>query len=119
MKDVKFEYNYLGIDEKGFNFTVSINGQSFPYFMGIGHKPKSPSKRTFPVPEINGVVYCLLGDMDCASESFEDFCDNLGYDTDSRSALETYLACQEYGNKLRKALSSEQIEEFRVILEDY
>lgn len=35
-------------------------------------------------------------------ETFEDFCDNFGYDTDSRKALENYLAVQdEYKNVIR------------------
>ena len=35
-------------------------------------------------------------------ETFEDFCDNFGYDIDSRSALKIYLAVQdEYNNVIR------------------
>lgn len=50
------------------------------------------------------VIAILLLDASCARGTFEDFCDECGYDTDSRKALETYLACQENGSKLRKLL---------------
>lgn len=54
-------------------------------------------------PKAINVLYCLALDASAAADTFEDFCDNFGYDTDSRSALEMYLACQEIGGKLRRA----------------
>lgn len=53
------------------------------------------------------VIYSLIMDAQCSSESFEDFCFNCGYDTDSRKALDTYLACQESGRTVRKLLGKE------------
>ncbi len=52
------------------------------------------------IPRFRDVVYSLAIDASCARDSFEDFCGNMGYDTDSRKALDTYLACQESGKKL-------------------
>lgn len=37
-------YRGFNSDQNQFNFTVTINGQSFPYFMGIGHA-KQPTTR--------------------------------------------------------------------------
>lgn len=48
-------------------------------------------------------------------EDFKDFCDNLGYDTDSRSALKTYKAVQKEYNNVCKLWSDEEIEQLREI----
>lgn len=50
--------------------------------------------------ELFGALECFLSDAICAVNSFEDFCSNCGYDTDSRSAERVYNACQK---SLRKA----------------
>jgi hypothetical protein len=53
-------------------------------------------KLTEPVqPELADVLYCLLSDASGSDEMFDDWCSNLGYNTDSRKALDTYLKCQE------------------------
>lgn len=52
-------------------------------------------------PTLADILYYLQSDAAIASESFDDFCSNCGYDTDSRKALETYLACQKSGTDLR------------------
>lgn len=121
---------------------------SFDYSCGIGHRinklplksdenhtfrlaskmcndkslrQKNPSwqdRQWLVIPSAASVLYCLLLDAQCGSETFEDFCSNCGYDTDSRKALETYLACQETNTKLR-FFSGELRSQFEEILEDY
>lgn len=56
------------------------------------HKPKAP--------DAYSVLACLSGDINCA-ECFEDFCADFGYDTDSRRALDSFLACSSFAAKLR------------------
>lgn len=53
-------------------------------------------------PKIDDVLYSLITDADLSIESFQDFCDNLGYDTDSIKALNIYNSCVENGKKLKK-----------------
>ncbi|AGZ17695.1 hypothetical protein X824_gp128 [Escherichia phage 4MG] len=65
------------------------------------------------------VLYCLLADADCGSETHADFCANMGYDEDSRKGLEIYLACQKTGEELRKIFTGEELEALREMLEDY
>ena len=101
----------------------NLNGQVIEYFTGLGHatesknlvgtKPKTLTKKTIKdgttyihVPKLKDVLYSLATDYSCAQDTFEDFCANMDYDTDSRKALETYLKCQESGHKLRKILKS-------------
>lgn len=78
---------------------VNINGQKFDYYTGIGHRKEGRPQK----PELDAVLYALVWDASASEESFDDWCAGLGYDTDSRKALETYLQCQETVTKLRKA----------------
>lgn len=58
------------------------------------------------VPRVKDILWSLYIDASGAQESFDDWCSNYGYDTDSRRALDIYLACQESGHKLRKIMKS-------------
>lgn len=104
--------------------TVSRNGESYSsdYRTGIGHAKPMPdsyatrsgftvqqaltewynSPRNWNVPTSADIVYSLMSDAQFGSETFEDFCSNCGYDTDSRKAFETYLACQGALNGMRR-----------------
>lgn len=70
-------------------------------------------------PTQASVLYCLLSDAECGNDTFDGFCSNMGYDTDSRKALETYLACQETNTKLNKFFSRETINTLQELLQDY
>lgn len=50
---------------------------------------------------IDDVLYSLIMDSQAGSESFDDFCDNYGYDNDSINANDIYRACQKNGKKVR------------------
>ena len=82
-------------------------GKKIPY--GIRGRNKAIleefSKAT--KPEVADVLYCFLSDALCGQDTFEDFCCNYGYDTDSRKALEIYLACQKTEQDLRKLLGND------------
>ena len=58
-------------------------------------------------PEVADVLYCLLSDALCGQDTFEDFCNSLGYSPDSREALKIYLACQKTEQDLRKLLGND------------
>lgn len=45
-------------------------------------------------PPLSEVLSCLYMDASSASESFAEWCSNMGADTDSRKALDSYLQCQ-------------------------
>lgn len=96
---------------------------SVPYYIGTGHrKPqrKSWDKTPRPVaPTAASVLHGLLLDASAGDDSFADWCDNYGYDTDSRKALETYLACQETAQKLAQLFTAEQRATLSTMLEDY
>lgn len=76
-----------------------------------GFRPVAPSAAS--------VFYSLLRDGEAINESFSDWCDNYGYDTDSRKALSTYEACCESGRKLCKVFNHEQRQQLVDLLQDY
>ncbi len=113
-----------------------IKGQSFEYFTGTGLREKVRGfaaakypgathvrghwEASYPVkPPIAGLLYSLILDGSACDESFASWCDNFGYETDSRKALATYEACQHGFDKLRKVFTGAQIERIRELLEDY
>ena len=121
MKTITFNGQIKKDNWECYAWEFNINGQVFEYFTGLGHsikqkswnRPKTSKKivnvgnYTWAiVPKIKDILYALALDYSFAQDTFEDFCSNLGYDTDSRKALETYLKCQESGHKLRKILKS-------------
>lgn len=67
------------------------------YFsMGYGHNGR--------MPELADVLDCLVSDASSVrnSRGFEDWCADLGYDTDSRKAEKTYKTCERQADKLER-----------------
>ncbi|MAX51523.1 MAG: hypothetical protein CMH22_06045 [Methylophaga sp.] len=60
---------------------------------------------------IDNVLYSLVMDAQAGQEMFEDFCDNFGYDSDSRKAFDIYQACQKNAVKVRQFLNIEEASE--------
>lgn len=128
---MQYSTKLLGIqtvdDWKHFAWEVTINGISFEYKTGMGHvKNKRASNRTIPdselipaEPELDMVLENLFMDSQASEISFDDWCNNFDYDTDSRKALEMYLGCQENDKKLKQALKDEYYEEKRRIENKY
>jgi hypothetical protein len=56
-------------------------------------------------PTLESVLNCLISDSFCG-ENFQDFCDNLGYDNDSRKAEKTFQATLKQTSKLKKLLDN-------------
>jgi len=56
-------------------------------------------------PDCVDVLNSLKMDMPTCDQSFEEWCFDLGMDTDSRKALATYLVCQKSARDLRNWIS--------------
>ena len=84
----------------GWRVTLTYKGRrmSVDYWMGSAIKGK---------PTSEAVLECLLSDACSGEESFEDFCANCGYDTDSRKAERIYRACQKNLKNVRRLLGDE------------
>ena len=84
-----------GTPRKDWRVGVTMNGRTeyFDYHTGEGCNG---------APAPTDVIICLAGDARDGGELFADFCGNLGYEADSRRALDTYLACQRTAVQLRR-----------------
>lgn len=108
-------------------WTIELNGVPIEYKTGLGnrkapkihpwHTTTPPAKPVPPNPD--NVLHSLIMDWQCSQDTYETFCGDLGYDTDSRRALATYLACQEAGPKLRAMRLGKSLQELAGIYQDF
>ena len=70
-------------------------------------------------PTSASVLHSLVLDASALDQNFDDWADDLGYDSDSLNALNIYKACCDNGKKLRKIFTNEQIETLQELLQDY
>jgi hypothetical protein len=75
--------------------------------------------KPLPPPDLTDVLYGLTIDGDAADYTFEDWCSNYDYDTDSRKAEETYNVCREHGRKLQRMLGAASLAKLRDLFQDY
>lgn len=76
--------------------------RSWEYSMGSGHKGE---------PSMSGVLESLQCDASGRTgQSFEDWCSEYGYDTDSKRAEAMYNACGQTAFKLRSLLGRDAYE---------
>lgn len=72
-----------------------------------------------PLPDFADVLYGLLMDSEAYdSDTFEEWADNYGYDTDSRKAEKIYDACREIARDLRCVLGQKLIDEARELTKE-
>lgn len=92
------------------------------YFTGLGHRKQFKQKWGQPKPSLPlaaDVLYSLILDSNAINTSFDYWCADYGYDSDSISAFNTYQACCEIAKELRQVFNHAQIETLRGMLEDY
>ena len=65
------------------------------------------------------VMYSLLLDADCARMSFEEFCREFGYNSDSISDLNIWKSCNKSHKNLVRMFTSEEIATMNELLADY
>lgn len=84
----------------GLRGTPIVAATMTTYFsMGYGHNGKEP--------KADEVLDCLASDASGADEGFGEFCDNFGYDQDSRKAEKIYKACRHNSERLKKFLGDD------------
>lgn len=97
---VKTDWNKLDDwQKKAHPYTVTLKydrrQMTIPFFMG-------PALTNEPTEE--DVIPCLISDYYAADYAFEDFCNEFGYDTDSRNAEKIYKQIQQQNKKFSKLL---------------
>jgi len=123
-------------DEWRFTLTRKESGNierfEFPFFTGVGLRQPSnvPTKYPAPLkakhqwekpvaPHPADLVYSLLLDGAAANVSFNDWCADYGYDSDSIKALSTYQECCKTGETMRRMFTVEQRQALADALQDY
>lgn len=98
MNVVKVPYRVGRIDKGGwdknashFQVKIWINGDEkrafvFTYSQGSGIKS---------FPTIREILYSFMQDASAGAQSFRDFCDNMGMESDSRESYKSYETCVE------------------------
>lgn len=66
---------------------------------------------------IDDVLYSLIMDSYTAEETFEDFCSEFGYDSDSRKAMQIWEDCRNNAKRVKKFIPD--LEEARELFQDY
>jgi hypothetical protein len=109
-----------------------------PYFTGTGHRKQvkpmpSPAYRKGTLayeqwardafkpqaPHAADVLHSLMSDSSAADQSFNDWCADMGMDSDSIKAFTTYQACCVIGDNMRKLFSRTELDALREMLQDY
>lgn len=80
------------------------------FSMGSAHMGK---------PALCDVVGCLLRDIEYANDSFSDWCDALGLDSDSRKAERTWRACKRTAAAMARLFSASELAELSELFADY
>lgn len=80
-----------------YKVTLRVAGRQItvPFYMGAGHTAE---------PTAADVLYCLASDARAGDMSFDDFCSDFGYDSDSRKAEQTWKACVRMAPRVRRFL---------------
>lgn len=70
-------------------------------------------------PHPADVLHCVLLDSSAVGQSFESWCSDFGYDSDSRKAEANYRACQNNADKIARLLGAQQRKALAEALQDY
>lgn len=93
------ETGYTDTGRTYWTVTLRYKGRKMttPYNMGSAHTSE---------PGAASVLSCLISDNESVknARSFEDWCGDMGWDSDSRRAERTYNACRDLGAKVERLL---------------
>lgn len=85
----------------------------------------------YKAPDVEDILYCIISDARCyeSTGSFEDFCDEFGYDryTENRygyyvvnkDSMKIFNMLEKTYNALNRLFTSEQLDELYTVFEDY
>lgn len=130
MKNQSFEYfTGLGLRE---DVTAGTKKRAASYFPGLTEKDaagqtmrgrrylqRAQGLRKPQIPPIAGLLHSIILDSAATEHSFSSWCEDYGYDSDSRKALTTYEACRRGFDKLRMVFTPAQIAHIQELLREY
>lgn len=71
------------------------------------------------VPDGTDLFNCLLSDTSFYGDTFEEWVNEMGYDSDPRSAEKIYNACKEQKTVIESMLTKSELEDLREVFQDY
>lgn len=92
---IRASYEFQGLTEKD-KKGATMYGRRYLARVEEMRKPVSPHAAN--------VLHSLLLDSSAVGQSFESWCSDLGYDSDSRKAFEIYTECQKNADKLARVI---------------
>lgn len=96
-----------GWEHRAYSVTLDFGAFGGQVWRGV---PYSMGMALSGGPDAAMVLDCLILDARFGDLSFEEFCDELGYDHDSRKAEATHKECFKTARKLRKILGDTEYE---------
>lgn len=93
---------------------------SIPFHMGMAHATKRWADEMKPTPPTAAcVLHSLLLDSEAVHQSFDDWCGDLGMDSDSLKARKVYDECSDTGKRFFKMFDATLRAELSTLLEGY
>jgi hypothetical protein len=119
LSKIKIKSEYMGDSNKdgwkAHEYTVNIryNDKSIriKYFQGMAHDIDDI--------KLDDALYALQNDAQYGSMSFEEFCHEIGYDSDSISDNKIYKACVKNSERFNKLFNTDEQELLTIHFEDY
>ena len=95
--------------------------QDYKVSVNLAHQLRQNEKENAKptVPHIAGILHSLTLDSSANDYSFNDWCDNFGYESDSIKALNNYQACCNTAKELSKLFTSGELIVLSELLQDY
>jgi hypothetical protein len=105
----------VSMSRDAYHFALTIkrgtNSMECEYSMGKAHGGRNP--------EIVEVLECLLTDTDSVDgRTFEEFCDDMGYDEDSRKAFATFELIQKQAEQLAPFFTKQDRADLQEVIAD-
>ena len=109
----------------GYNVKLQVGNRTY------STKFNNSKAEGYKIPHPEGIIYCILSDAHCyeCTGSFEDFCDEFGYDRytenrygdikENKEAMRAFNTCERTHIALNRLFTSEQIEQLDDIFQDY
>ena len=109
----------------GYNVKLQVGNKTY------STKFNNSKAEGYKIPHPEGIIYCILSDAHCyeSTGSFEDFCDEFGYDRytenrygdikENKEAMRAFNACERTHIALNRLFTPEQIEQLDNIFQDY
>lgn len=89
-----------------FSITVTseYGSEAFDYYGSASDCEKG--KKILSDDDLKGALRCIVDDALYGDMSFEEFCDELGYDSDSCTSYRIHKACQKTSGKLQNVIGN-------------